>query len=78
MQITLFQLSDTLRYDTKCKFVCLTHSDAKQIKTSRVWSRERLIAGPCKKIGRFCPKIPELLEGFQLSTFKGKVREGHG
>ena len=78
MQITLFQLSDTLKYDTKCKFVCLTHSDAKQIKISRVWSRERLIAGPCKKIGRFCPKKPELLEGFQLSTFKGKVREGHG
>ena len=39
---------------------------------------EKGLLRPCKKIGTFCPQIPELLGGFQQSTFKGKVREGHG
>ena len=30
-----------------------------------------------KETGDLCPQIPELLEGFQQSTFKGKLREVH-
>ena len=62
----------------KRKFVCPMDSEAKQYRNIRVWSRERFIAGPCKEMGGLCPANPELLEGFQQSTFKGKVREGHG
>ena len=52
------------------------HSEAKQNENSRVWSRERFIAEPCKKTGGSWLKNSELLEGFQQNTFKGKVKEG--
>ena len=43
-----------------------------------VWSRERFIEVSCKDVGGLCPPKPELSEGLQSGTFKGKVREGHG
>lgn len=50
---------------------------AKNTKTSRVWSREMLAAGPCKEMGGSClkkkkPPPQKLL----ASPFLGKVREG--
>ena len=33
----------------KCKSVCPMHSEAKQYQNIRIWSRERLTAGPCKE-----------------------------
>jgi len=49
----------------------------KQTKTSVVGA-ERFIAGSCKETGGLYLKNPQLLEGFQQITFKGKTREGHG
>ena len=62
---------------TKSKFSCLTHIEAKQTRNIRVWSKEKFIEGPCKERGGLCPQNPKRLKGFQQSTFKGKVREGH-
>ena len=53
-------------------------SEAKQTRNLGVRSRERFIAGACKKTGGLCPPNPKVLEGFQQSSYKGKVREGHG
>ena len=50
----------------------------KNTKTSRVWSRETLTAGPCKEMGGSClkKKKPEVPKSFQQNPFLGKVREG--
>ena len=49
------------------------HSEAKLI----CWSQEKrkVYSWPRKQTGGQCPT---LLEGFQQSSFQGKVREGHG
>ena len=41
----------------------------------RVRNRERFIAEPCKEKGGWCPKRPEVPEGFQQSIFKSQVQK---
>ena len=56
--------------------VCPAHSDTKQHQNVRVWSQERITAGPCKEMGASHPKISGLPERFQQRPFIGKLREG--
>ena len=64
--------------ECKCKFVCPTHSEAKQTETLEVGAEKDLLQGHAGRKGGSYPKSPELLEGFQQSTFKGEVRERCG
>ena len=60
------------------KFVCPTHSEAKQTEMLGVWSRERFIAGPCKKKGWLVPpKTPDALKGFSKAFLKARGVPGY-
>ena len=60
----------------KWKFVCPTHSEAKQYRNFGVWSRERFIAGPCKEMGGSCPKSPNSSKGFSKALLKARWGRG--
>ena len=59
---------------TQCKFVCRTHSNAKQTDSG---AEKGLLQSRARKKGVLCSKNPELPERFQQSIFKGQLREGH-
>lgn len=64
---------------TKSKFSCLTHIEAKQTRNIRVWSKEKFIAGPCKKSGQLYSKKLKLPDGLGREVFIGKIgSEGCG
>lgn len=65
------------RFVTEPKFVCRMQWSQKY-QNIGVWNRKRFIAEAWKKMGVLRPQNPERLERFQQSTFKDKVREGHG
>ena len=69
------RLSAVAEFITKSKFVCLMPSEAKQYQNVGVWSRERVIAGPCKDKGWLLAPDPKPSKASQESIFKGKVRE---
>ena len=54
------------------RFVCLTHSEAKQTNV-RVWSRERFTVGPTKESGWLRFKTPELPSDFGGKASVGKI-----
>ena len=56
------------------KFMCLTHSEAKQMETSVSLEQRRVYARLSKKNGWLTLKRPRLLEGFQGRAFKGRLR----
>ena len=62
---------------TECKFVFLMQVRPNTQKHCGLEQRKvycRTVQGD----GWLCPPNPELLEGFQQSTFEGRVKEGHG
>ena len=63
---------------TECKFVCLTHVETKQTEMSEFGAEKGLLQGHARGGGWLVPRKPQIPEGFQQSTFKGKVREGRG
>ena len=69
------RLSAVAEFITKSKFVCLMPREAKQCQNVRVWSRERVIAGPRKDKGWLLAPSPKPSKASQESIFKGKVRE---
>ena len=60
---------------TECMFLCLKHNESKQTKSSDFGAEECLLQGLAR---RRMPQKPDCFEGFQQSTFKGKVMEGCG
>ena len=60
---------------TKCKSVCLKHSEAKQYRNIGLWSRERFITGSCKEM-IVSPKPQTLKRAFGKPLLK--VRQGRG
>ena len=56
------------------RFVCLTHSEAKQTKMSEFGAEKGLLQGTARQVAH-AVKIPELPTGFQHCIFKGQVRE---
>ena len=61
---------------TQPKYVCPKHRDTKQHQNIRVWSQERITAGPCKEMGALHSNISELPERLQQRPFMGRLREG--
>ena len=58
------------------KFVCPTHSEAKQTEMSGFGAEKVLLQGQCKENRWLTLKRTKLPSRFQGSIFKGKVREG--
>ena len=56
------------------KFVCLAWSEAKQTETSEFGAEKGLFQGHAGRCVACATQTPKLIEGFQQSTFKGKVR----
>ena len=87
-----FLLCFPLEVLSNVNFLCPMHSEAKQYWNVEVCCRENFTERPYKEkrglyltlpwpptsIGPPPWKSPQFLEGFQQSTFKGKVTEGHG
>ena len=57
------------------RFMCSTHREAKRYQNFRVWSRERLTAGPCKRHRANAPKT-KFFKIFQQSIFKERLGRG--
>ena len=55
----------------------LMHNEAKQTQTLE-FGAEKVHCRAWKETGSLCSENPELLKGFQQSTFKGRLREGRG
>ena len=60
------------------KFLCLTHSEAKQTEVSGFGAEKSLSQGPSKENKQLVLKSPELPEGCQRRVFKGKFVGGEG
>ena len=54
----------------KYKFMCLTHSEAKQYEKVGLWSREKFIAGPVKETVAYTQKALNSMKGFSKAFFK--------
>ena len=54
---------------TKPKFMCLTHSEAKQTETSGFGAEKGLLQGQARRMGGSCSKNPELPDGFWGEVF---------
>ena len=55
----------------KPKFVCLTHSEAKQPKSQRL-EQKGLLRGQAKRTGGWCSKNPNSLMAFREDFLKAK------
>ena len=58
----------------KRKFMCLTHSEVKQMETLVSLEQRKVYARLSKKNGWLTLKRPKILEGFQGRAFKGRLR----
>lgn len=58
----------------KYKFMCLTHSEVKQMETLVSLEQRKVYARLSKKNGWLTLKRPKILEGFQGRAFKGRLR----
>lgn len=57
------------------KFMCPTHTEAKQTKTQEFGAQKCLLQGPSKENGQLTLKTPKLPDGFQGRVFTGKICE---
>ena len=73
--VECLRLSATAELITNSKFVCLMPTEAKQYQNVGVWSRERVIAGPCKNKGWLLAPNSKLSKVSQESILKSKLRE---
>ena len=73
--VECLRLSAMAEFITKSKFVYLMPIEAKQYQNVRVWSKERVTAGPCKDKGWLLAPNPKLSKASQESILKGKLRE---
>ena len=73
-------LYDFLSINTKCQFLCLTHSEAKRYQNDIwVWSRGRFTAGPCEEHGWLMPqRTLQSPKRFQGTIVQLKARWGRG
>lgn len=63
---------------TKCKFMCLVHSEAKQSKTLGLGTEKDSLLGHARRMGGSYPTNPQFPKGFQQTIFKDKMREEQG
>lgn len=55
-----------------------THSEVKKMETLEFGVEKGVLQDHARWQVAHAPKVPVHFEGFQQSTFKGKVREGRG
>ena len=60
----------------KYKFMCLTHSEAKQYENVGLWSREKFIAGPVKETVAYAQKALNSMKGFSKAFLKSGWGKG--
>ena len=61
---------------TECKFLCPTHSEAKQTETSEFGAEKGLLKGHARRTGGSCPPKPQTPQRVSAKCFKGKGRKG--
>ena len=59
----------------KCKFMCLTNSEAKQYQNVMVWNREILLQDHASRWATQALTTPKFPDSFQQSPFLGKGKE---